>query len=204
MLISRKSLVLVLASAFLFGGVADSHANRARSAKPRAQRAKKPAERGRQAARKPTNRVKRQATAKVAFKSEFKGKRISDKAIVAAVRKGFSEYLNEPKGGMHQTRGEWNRMDPKSVKVKSVTIEKSKSTNLGWTLEKGERMFTAIVEVKAIENGKPITVTAQVRSVMHLSPTLPRFYLGRVQGTPELKAEDMRHLGNPSTVGWID
>jgi hypothetical protein len=63
---------------------------------------------------------------------------------------------------------------------------------------------TTDVEVKAIENGKPITVTAQVRSVMHLGPKLPEFYLGRVKGTPELKAEDMRHLGDPSTVGWID
>jgi len=179
------------------------------ASKPKAQQVRKPApakrpgKPGTQVSAKVQKAAKARKKASVSFKAEFKGERISDAAIVEAVRSGFAAYLREPKARMQMTRGQWNRMDPGSVRVKSVTIENDTSSNLGWGLKKGERMFTATVEVKKIENGRPRIVTAQVRSVIVIGPQEPRFG-GRVSGTPELKAEDMRYLGNPSTVGWID
>jgi hypothetical protein len=193
----RSLMVAALASAFVFGAGHDAFANR-RSPTPRAQRSKKP--RAANARRpKAANRIKAKAAA-VKFEKPFAGKRITDQAIVKAVRTGFADYLREVKGGMGLTRAEWNRMDPASVRVKSVTINKASR----WELEKGERMFTATIEVKQVENGKPRVTTARVSSVIHLGPRLPSFYGERVKGTPELKAEDVRRLGDSSTAGWID
>jgi len=203
-MIRRRLLLLLVAGAFLVPSAGAEAAGRGPTAKPKRQAtAAKPARVAQPAKNGSRLGAKVPKAAQVSFKADFKGERLSDAKIVDAVRSGFADYLREPKGGMSMTRGEWNRMEPQSVRVKSVTIEKDTSSHLGWPLEKGERMFTAVVEVKQIENGKPRITTAQVRSVIVLSPRVPRFGV-RVKGTPELKAEDMRHLGNPSTVGWID
>jgi hypothetical protein len=103
------------------------------------------------------------------------------------------------------TRGQWNRIDLRSLSLQDVTIEAGRRDRFGYRLKLGEFPFTAHIKARQGKSGEKKSITMQVKSVIELRKMRPRLrYGGRVKTTPNLKAEDAKHLGDTSTAYWID
>ena len=161
----------------------------------------------------PTKRLTKSIPKKAdAVAVTIRGRKVKDSigkpAIVNAVKQGFRAHLEAARPSGFNTVADWNRLDPKSIVVKSVEIHSRAEVggnHLGYRLEPGERGFTAVVEVARTGRFKGQTMEVQLKSTIFLGKTIPRLYGIRVAyGRTGMRAEDTRYLGDTTTVGWID